>query len=575
MKYTQFIIKNYKAIQELTVNVGNSIIPLIGINESGKTTILHAILAFDKSKDSLMDGFHVNPKNRYLTRQSDCELTTCIEFEGSEEFEEVGKELRLSMDDPLYQWLSIKSTNGLPIHLRRDFANGELESKYSIVDEDDNIVAHKKADLLAKTLYSRLPNILYFDDFSDRVPPEVTFPANFATDGKLSKGRIREWQEIIQEIFARALNEELSLRDFLNLKDEDDRSNYLSDVTQTLNQEIITEWQKLKKSYTELQTEESDSLSLKIDYNLANGAPVFKFKVVDSEREQKERVFDIQVRSKGFQWFFNFIIKLRFNPKYRKFPENAIFLLDEPGSYLHSSAQTGLLKVLKDISKQNTILYCTHSQYLLDPDIINIGSIKIVSKDDGNIILEDYGNSKISREMGAFSALNHALKLKYGFSNDILKRCILTEGITDYYLLKMLLPFEGIHIIPGSGCGHLKEMISLLIAYSDRFLVILDNDGEGRRNYNQYKSFFNNAFSENAYQYSSFGKKDADFVLEDLLSVEDQKRLMLLTNCNDVKKAITLIYFSDKKEEFIQGIDNTTQSNISILHRHILEHLGK
>lgn len=56
MKYTKFIIKNYKAIDELTVNLSRNVIPLIGVNESGKTSILQAILAFDKDKDNLLDG---------------------------------------------------------------------------------------------------------------------------------------------------------------------------------------------------------------------------------------------------------------------------------------------------------------------------------------------------------------------------------------------------------------------------------------------------------------------------------------------------------------------------------------
>jgi len=65
MKYTKFIIKNYKAIDELTVNLSKNVIPLIGLNESGKTSILQAILAFDKDKDNLLDGLHVNTKNKY------------------------------------------------------------------------------------------------------------------------------------------------------------------------------------------------------------------------------------------------------------------------------------------------------------------------------------------------------------------------------------------------------------------------------------------------------------------------------------------------------------------------------
>lgn len=132
-------------------------------------------------------------------------------------------------------------------------------------------------------------------------------------------------------------------------------------------------------------------------------------------------------------------MKLKFNPKYKENYKDVIFLLDEPGSYLHSSAQTELLKKLLSISRDNTIIYCTHSQYLLDPEIINIGNIKNVSKEEGTIKMANYADSKYNKNLGAFSPLFHALHLKYGFSDKNLKNCILTEGITEYYFYKMFL----------------------------------------------------------------------------------------------------------------------------------------
>jgi predicted ATP-dependent endonuclease of OLD family len=56
VRYTTFEINKYRAIDYAKVAVSNSLIPIIGVNESGKTTVLHAILAFDKSKDKYNDG---------------------------------------------------------------------------------------------------------------------------------------------------------------------------------------------------------------------------------------------------------------------------------------------------------------------------------------------------------------------------------------------------------------------------------------------------------------------------------------------------------------------------------------
>jgi len=58
MKYKQFIIKNYKAIEnEMVIDINKySLIPIIGINECGKTTILKAIFTFDHNNDEFNDN---------------------------------------------------------------------------------------------------------------------------------------------------------------------------------------------------------------------------------------------------------------------------------------------------------------------------------------------------------------------------------------------------------------------------------------------------------------------------------------------------------------------------------------
>ncbi|WP_368293692.1 AAA family ATPase [Dehalobacter sp. TBBPA1] len=570
MRYKKFCIRNYKAIEDLAINLNRNVIPLIGVNESGKTSILQAILAFDKDKDNILGGGHANPKNKYKTTQASCQLIASIEIENEDEFRSIGEEIRLRMDNPLYDWLKSAFVDKREISIMRNYGDGALQRNYSLVNESDDIISNPKASSLITALVKRLPNILYFDDFSDRVPEVVSFPENYVNDGALSRGKDREWQEIIVEIFSRALQEEFSLTKFLKLTDDDDQDNYLSDVTNTLNREIIEEWQKLKTAFSQF-SDDSDKLELSIKY-IPSNKPTFKFKVIDSENSGNDRMFDVSQRSKGFQWFFNFIMKLKFNPKYKLNPENAIYLLDEPGSYLHSSAQTELLKKLCNIAENNTIIYCTHSQYLLDPDIINIGGIKIVSKADSHISLVDYGNSSLTRSLGAFSALNDALHLKFGFHENILKQCVLVEGIVDYYFYKMFFNFNNINIIPGAGCGHLRELISIMISCSEKFLVVLDYDNEGRASYNSYSHFFKESFTNRAYQYEGV-RNNTDFMLENILSTDDIEKIKFAMNCEDIKNAIVALYFKDEetKSNVVNGIDKDTSRNINIIQRKIDE----
>lgn len=570
MRYKKFSIENYKAIESLTIILNRNVIPLIGINESGKTSILQAILAFDKDKDNNLNSTHINPKNKYKTTQSDCKLVASVEIESEEEFNSIGEEICLSMEDPLYVWLRSAFDNHKEISIQRECADMRFLNTYFLVNEPQDILSNRKTERLVKAIVKRLPNILYFDDFSDRVPEEVGISRKPDNTIELGRGKNREWQEIIIEIFSRALNEEFSLETFLNLNDEDDQENYLNDVSKTLNSEIIDEWKKLKTSHSGF-SEDSDSLELSLKYFInSDNKPTFRFKVTDSEDSGNDRVFDINQRSKGFQWFFNFIMKLKFNPKYKSNPKNAIYLLDEPGSYLHSSAQTELLKKLCEIGEDNTIIYCTHSQYLLDPEVINIGGIKIVSKADGHISLTDYGNSSLSKHLGAFSALYDALHLKFGFHEHILHNCILVEGIIDYYFFKMFFDFGPFEIIPGTGCGHLSALISILISCSDKFVVVLDNDNEGRIAYQKYSKTFGEILLKRIYQYDGVNN-GRDYELEDILSLRDKRLIMDSMECNDIKNAIVAMFFKDEaiKKRIIDNIDSETKNNINIIQQRI------
>ena len=82
MKYISFTIENYKGIEEpLTLNIDkNPLIPIIGVNECGKTTILHAIFGFDFVNDSFNKNIrHLEDiKNRYETTPKDPKVSAEI-----------------------------------------------------------------------------------------------------------------------------------------------------------------------------------------------------------------------------------------------------------------------------------------------------------------------------------------------------------------------------------------------------------------------------------------------------------------------------------------------------------------
>lgn len=76
MKIHKFIIEDYRAIDRLEINVSYSINPIVGVNESGKTSVLKAILAFDEKRDRFNMREHLIYQNKYSTKQvKECRIS--------------------------------------------------------------------------------------------------------------------------------------------------------------------------------------------------------------------------------------------------------------------------------------------------------------------------------------------------------------------------------------------------------------------------------------------------------------------------------------------------------------------
>src|SRR5690606_28515711 len=81
--------------------------------------------------------------------------------------------------------------------------------------------------------------------------------------------------------------------------------------------------------------------------------------ILDVRVKSKGVSLSLKNRSKGFNWFFSFLVW------FKKIQEDSnskyILLLDEPGLNLHASAQADLLRFLEDLSENYQIIYTTHS----------------------------------------------------------------------------------------------------------------------------------------------------------------------------------------------------------------------
>ena len=279
-----------------------------------------------------------------------------------------------------------------------------------------------------------------------------------------------------------------------------------------------------------------------------------------------EVTMKISERSQGFRWFFNFSARKCFAAVHE---ERFLYLIDEPGSYLHNSAQTVLLDALVSLAQSHPVIYSTHSEFLLDPEKININNIQIVQKEDHAIKLIPLSNASTKRHEGALSTLYNALRMRIPLETIMNKKVIVTEGITDFYFWR---PIIDAVFLPGCGAGNNRYLLSMAIGASRKYVAIFDGDKGGDEAQIHYKTLFGDAESVNWVVYNTASSQPV--LLEKLLSSADVGRIKTITSQSDIKQAITLLFFENKAEEFWKGVDQETKANVQHNISVISAHLG-
>ena len=140
---------------------------------------------------------------------------------------------------------------------------------------------------------------------------------------------------------------------------------------------------------------------------------------------------ELDQRSQGMQYFFSFF--LVFLVEAEDAHANSILLLDEPGTSLHGTAQARIVDFLHKLSKDNQVLYTTHSPFMIDAE--HLETVRPVYEDPAT------GSTKVSddvwpKDKDALFPLQAALGYQLVQSMFLSKRQVLIEGITDYWIFK-------------------------------------------------------------------------------------------------------------------------------------------
>ena len=598
MKFNKFIIHSYRGISEkIEIDISkDTLIPIIGKNESGKTTFLEAILSFDNGNDDEHGGRHLkNIENLYSTDGLPVEVEAVIEIPKKFNWAIFFKE-QLQLYEVGYKeyFEDVKKVNFLKVDLSFEgseedddfrFDNWQYVRAYQILvqSEADNIhiirnIETKKysCDLLkelsdeinndiCESIVLELPYVLYFDDFRDRLPNKI-----YITEDS-ENNLYTPWINYIEELF----HETKSTYSVFTLAsiNEKIRKSIIKEVQKVLNQKLIKEW-------SNYQFENTENIEVQIEY-VPQETPYLQLSIeekISIDDEIHEKYFDISDRSKGFYWYVNFMIKLHYNPKKRDDSDkDTVYLLDEPGSYLHTFALSKLAEQLKKLSIRNKVIYCTHSHYLLNPDVIPINSIRLAEKNNGKISLKRIDHKKVSRppKNSPYQAIFDALEVRpplLEFDND---KVVLLEGIYDFYCFKMFTK-NLVAYFPCVSASSIINQIPYMIFLGKSYIALWDNDGEGRGKLKKAIEHFGEYEAKNFMTLGSIGD-EKDRTLEDLF---DKEELLLYTEQKIVqkeliKKIILDIYYSKDRQKMISQNFAKTKNNFEEIEKLLIKRISK
>ena len=150
-------------------------------------------------------------------------------------------------------------------------------------------------------------------------------------------------------------------------------------------------------------------------------------------RNRRHRVsVPFSQRSKGFIWFFSFIVWFETIKDQLGTDADLILLLDEPGLSLHALAQADLLRYIDELSEDHQICYTTHSPFMVHSDRLDHVRTVEDKPTEGTKISDNVSGSDPKTIFPLQAALGYTIAQNLFIS----KRNLLVEGPADLVYLR-------------------------------------------------------------------------------------------------------------------------------------------
>jgi len=533
MKLKEVTIHKYKCVEtEQHFLVEDDISILVGMNESGKTSILEALAKsnyFQKDSKFVFNTTHDYPrkeKKKLDKSGEDPKALTCIYSIDSGLLSQIATEMGkdVFVQDSMsitYKYSNTRNYNDMKCNSQKFIENKTIQLGISSKTLNDKILAVKnskdldavileyKDDTIIKGLTSlkkyfenkwnwtanpigeyvsrtylspNLPKFLYYDEY-------YSLPSRISIEKLQNEDLETEEQKTARALFELA---DINVDELIKAENYED---FIAELEAT--QAIITgELFKYWSANTNLEIIFSiDKVEKEVERNVRNqygsNEIIKDVKIIEHvlEIRVKNRRTGVSLplknRSKGFNWFFSFLVW--FKKIQEDNSKNYILLLDEPGLNLHASAQDNLLRFLKDLSVDYQIIYSTHSPFMIESD--NLTKVRTVFETENGSIVSD---SIQEKDPNTLFPLQAALGYNIAQNLFISKHNLLVEGASDLLYLQVMSSLlqsvgrvgldEKVTIVPTGGLDKVSTFISLLRGSELEIVCLLDSfrDAQGK-----------------------------------------------------------------------------------------------
>ncbi|WP_193751722.1 AAA family ATPase [Sphingomonas sanguinis] len=592
-KVLGFRIENFKGIEKvnLAVEGGKSpgrFISLVGLNESGKTSIIEAlsmsILQDETSRgvtgviDLPTDVSRIVPKHQSAGFTGTSNVSVKLDF--SEEIETLDIIKRIIKDAGLKIVGNIDPV--LEATKLLEFEDSSYKGFRTTWGFIPKVVQAKSRKQVPVTLFQKdrkawtscinefkkaLPKVIYFPTFLVNMPKRIYLEGSHSVEDTYYRNILSDVMsglntplDLKRHILDRAHPHKTAANGYsssLRASNDGVRINdTVQQIAAELNRVVFGAWHDI---FQKPVKNRSIVVEWHIDEQKENHIYLELYIVAGRHR------YSLNERSLGFRWFFSFLLFTQFQ-RNRTDNKKIVFLFDEPASHLHPKAQERLLRSFDKIADPNhIIIYSTHSHYLLNPIWIEQSYVVANSAiDDTN---DDTGmdglESKVTITATPYKsfATKHPGKTTYyqpildvlDFSShglDLTSPLIILEGKYDYhpfmYFVRELGYAEKIRVIPSVGAGGMSALIGILKGWHIKFLIILDDDSTGRKEKGKYKNDLllsnNHVITLDEISHHLSGKEFEDIFLDD---VRDAVMLSSYSNDDKVTKENIHSFFLD------------------------------